>query len=101
MAQSLKVKAPPSTSDQLVKEFKINKYTHTLALIFILHGQKNPTEENNFGVDNPSPPIQRDLRSKLALLTERGLHIMKDSGDSKLFPLCAHKNMSSEKLSVH
>ena len=36
---SLKVEAP-STSDQLVNKLKINKYTHTLALIFMLHGQK-------------------------------------------------------------
>ena len=48
---SLKVEAP-STSDQLVNKLKINKYTHTLALIFMLHGQKNPLEENNFRVDN-------------------------------------------------
>ena len=65
---SLKVEAP-STSDQLVNKLKINKYTYTLALIFMLHGQKNPSEENNFRVDNKSH-IQRDLRSKLALLTE-------------------------------
>ena len=64
---SLKVEAP-STSDQLVNKLKINKYTYTLALIFI-YGQKNPSEENNFRVDNKSH-IQRDLRSKLALLTE-------------------------------
>ena len=65
---SLKVEAP-STSDHLVNKLKINKYTHTLALIFMLHGQKNPLEENNFRVDNKGH-IQRDIRSKLAPLTE-------------------------------
>ena len=64
---SLKVEAP-STSDQLVNKLKINKYTYPCP-DFHVTWTKNPLEENNFRVDNKCH-IQRDLRSKLALLTE-------------------------------
>ena len=64
---SLKVEAP-STSDQLVNKLKINKYTYPCP-DFHVTWTKNSTEGNNFQVDNKSH-IQRDLRSKLALLTE-------------------------------